>query len=489
MNPTALSPTGVGLFKPLPTGGARDRMPTTELEDPRVKLMRKWSQEMPEAARAGLHARGGEEEDEEPNADARSTKSGISAYSTFSRAPSVMSATFLEAAHSNAFQRDLHKAQHNSALKVFKGAAQNHGAKKGPKKGNRGQQRVHQTVRVEHGGGHVVVHHHTQANEGKKKKKKRNNKKKNNKGQRAHVSGKIDHSNPKHFMEDLSSVSADEVAKRLSILMLNVKKYTEVFKAYAEEMESKGLSTDELKAITVFIETPNAQTLEKAYQTLDVSQKMHMAKQKNNNIEKRKHLHGVAEEEVKVVHRFKAYLVLPEELTEPQYKRRVEADHGPFKLALNLIYNYWTILYKFYQHLIAIKVVTQENPMEWNNINQNLYYVNMFKSMWEGYVRAYESKAKNSVVLPGFSFETDPAEYDKFDTWHRASFPALQPGTSPSVKMLPPAPTQPIVYVPATPESSPGRTPFVPGKTPFVPTNPIVDPRAKRALSFEGGDK
>ena len=84
MNPTALSPTGVGLFKPLPTGGARDRMPTTELEDPRVKLMRKWSQEMPEMARAGLHARGGEEEDEEPNGDARSV---ASAYSTYSRAP------------------------------------------------------------------------------------------------------------------------------------------------------------------------------------------------------------------------------------------------------------------------------------------------------------------------------------------------------------------------------------------------------------------
>ena len=54
-------------------------MPPPELEDPRVKLMRKWSKEMPEAARGGLRAGQGDDDDDDD--DSRSVRSSYSASS------------------------------------------------------------------------------------------------------------------------------------------------------------------------------------------------------------------------------------------------------------------------------------------------------------------------------------------------------------------------------------------------------------------------
>lgn len=58
-------------------------MPTQDLDDPRVKLMRKWSQEMPDVARGALGAKGAQgDDDDEDEDDSRSVRSS---YSTQSR--------------------------------------------------------------------------------------------------------------------------------------------------------------------------------------------------------------------------------------------------------------------------------------------------------------------------------------------------------------------------------------------------------------------
>ena len=440
MNPTALSPTGVGLFKPLPTGGARDRMPTTELEDPRVKLMRKWSQEMPEAARAGLHARGGEEEDEEPNGDARSV---ASAYSTYSRAPSVMSASFLETNRSS-FRDDLHKVTPHSTPKK---SPMKQGKGKNNKKGNKGQQHAqgHQTSIQHHKDGHVVI---TQTHAPNTPKKRRN--KKGKKGNNANTNPKQDHSNTSSVSELINQqkkLSKEEITAKWTHLNHEIQQYLDFFKT---EVIQQDVDLECATALKNFIDTPSAETLEAAYETLDKYQKQCMQTQINHYREVNDMKHGTTTDKMKKIpKRFKAYIVLPEELFADQVAKKIEEDNGPYKLALNAIHAYWTIESKYYKHFVDLKQLDTINPGPWLLINKHLASTTSWKNLWNSYRLAYESKERTDKASPVFTFGGLPDEDAAKQVWNR---PQVQhsPAKLPGAQLLPRPQAMPVVY--QTPE-------------------------------------
>jgi hypothetical protein len=363
-----------------------------------------------------------------------------SAYSTYSRAPSVMSASFLETNRSS-FRDDLHKVTPHPTPKK---SPTKQGKGKNNKKGNKGQQHAqgHQTSIQHHKDGHVVI---TQTHAPNTPKKRRN--KKGKKGNNANTNPKQNHSNTSSVSELVNQqkkLSKEEITAKWTHLNHEIQQYIEFFKT--EVMTTTNVDEEVVTAIKGFLDSINATTLEAAYEALDTYQKSCMKQQINDFRESNDAKHGTTTDKMtRIPKRFKAYIVLPEELFPDQVAKKIQEDNGPFKLALNLIHAYWTIESKYYKHLIDLKELNTSNPGPWLHISKHLASTTSWKNLWNSYRIAYESKERTDKASPVFTFGGIPDEDAAKQVWNRLQV-QHSPAKVPGAQLLPRVPNVPAVF-------------------------------------------
>jgi hypothetical protein len=380
----------------------------TATDDPRVKLMQKWSQNMPAYGMSGttLRAatRGDDDDDDDVNADARSTVSKSSMRS--------VSSMFI----SGSSMHDIHRAK-----------AQIRGARTTIGKTNPRRNRNNRS----NNGNHTTsnTQNTTNSNKGKSRQKKIIVYKKKP---------------PKNsvFIEDLKDVSVAEFHERREHLAEYTGAFHKAMVSKKQELRPDETSTsfqqfvakvDRFGGMSVEDVTAANNLLEEIYNGIDSVQKKLMldelkfkAKAKNP---------GIDESTIKLPNRANLYVKLPNQITDEEFTAKTEHENGKEKFLLNLYCSMLTVIVTYKRHK-TIDAKTRENLTKKNKADQIPAYktnqeddpnfkwylnaledIKSLKNTWETYNKHIYSTNTDKKITHGQEFHFfKPIDHGKSST-------------------------------------------------------------------------